>query len=674
MQAAAAAPQPQHAVDACIQGAAEAMHGGTRWVAAASTQSAQPAGVIGLVLRRSELGMVVEESISGGPGHQAGLREEAQLLQVDGKALIGKTVAEAVSLIRGEPGTPVRLLWLDTEGTERETTLTRAELPAPKLAHAINGWVYLRPPLAAAENLTRQLLGALRPLHAALREGLVLDLRGHGGGQGQDMADLAALFLPCGQAELIAFSPGGLRSELGEAPDRQFQYGDEPIRPTPKNLVVLLDAGTGNGAAWVADALRRQAGALLVGEPSASDFRTRLGLRVGGDGARFELPHGELLAIHGLPLHDHPIEPDVHADSLGPPRTGQPPHGLAAWLRDQWPVIRQRSSTLHPTLAGSSRDSTGLCAGLSRSQAPIGKEMRLRSGRLRVEDAGPAVLFWDADLASNEPHPFEQARLNRVAALDADLANLVNKIQKAPRAKAAALRHQQRALLGQRQAIWLKELRGMQLIHISANEHGLLWKSGDEWHQLSLHLDQTVDASQVLAAYTSVAQRIRPRGDSTNASICLGSFELHLASTPLELSWDASWEVVDPQLDPMLPTPQLHLWGETRRAIAGDARQPSSAADLFKPPDRCNGQRPTRLSRQPVAGQTGMVMHWDSDPRRPSQCKAVRVALPAMIDPDGNEWVAHATLSGWPASGEEPDLGTAWPSHPSSLRVHLLRP
>ena len=68
-----------------------------------------PAGGIGLELGMEEGLAKVVTAIEGTPAARAGLRSGDLLLRIDGEPVKGRTLAEVVKLLRGKPGTEVRL-------------------------------------------------------------------------------------------------------------------------------------------------------------------------------------------------------------------------------------------------------------------------------------------------------------------------------------------------------------------------------------------------------------------------------------------------------------------------------------------------------------------------------------------------------------------------------------
>jgi C-terminal processing protease CtpA/Prc len=59
-----------------------------------------------------------------GPARQAGLKHGDEVIAVDGTSVEGKTYEQVVRMVRGEPGTAVRIQ-VKGEGATRDTTITR---------------------------------------------------------------------------------------------------------------------------------------------------------------------------------------------------------------------------------------------------------------------------------------------------------------------------------------------------------------------------------------------------------------------------------------------------------------------------------------------------------------------------------------------------------------------
>lgn len=95
-----------------------------------SLEAAIPDGVIGVSLhvgaeRVGETAVLyVAQVLPDGPAEKAGLKQGDELTTVDGVAVTGKTYEQVALIVRGEPGSVVKL-GVKSEGGPREVSVTR---------------------------------------------------------------------------------------------------------------------------------------------------------------------------------------------------------------------------------------------------------------------------------------------------------------------------------------------------------------------------------------------------------------------------------------------------------------------------------------------------------------------------------------------------------------------
>jgi S1-C subfamily serine protease len=94
------------------------------------TEVSMPEGVIGVSLHvgAEHVGdkavLYIAHVLPEGPAQQAGLKQGDEIMTVDGMATAGKTYEQVALLVRGEPGSVVKLV-VKREGEEREISVTR---------------------------------------------------------------------------------------------------------------------------------------------------------------------------------------------------------------------------------------------------------------------------------------------------------------------------------------------------------------------------------------------------------------------------------------------------------------------------------------------------------------------------------------------------------------------
>jgi carboxyl-terminal processing protease len=177
---------------------------------------------------------------------------------VDGEDMTGIDPSLVVQRVMGPQGTTVRLT-IRREGVEEpfEVEVVRGSISVPSVESRMleNGIAYVQLQ-TFGEETTRDLKRALAQQLAQKPRGLILDLRGNGGGYLTTAVEVTSEFLAegvvlterfgDGREEVYRARPGGLATEIP--------------------MVVLVDAGSASASEIVAGALQDFGRAKLVGE------------------------------------------------------------------------------------------------------------------------------------------------------------------------------------------------------------------------------------------------------------------------------------------------------------------------------------------------------------------------------------------------------------------------
>ena len=205
--------------------------------------------------------VVVVAPIEDTPAMKAGLKSGDILIEINGKSTQGMTVKDAADLIRGEVGTPVKLL-VQTGKTAppKQFEITRAEFNIKSVSEV--------PPLPLKPNVGYIRLSSFLSEKAgdefqkALSDesdkaGYIVDLRSNPGGLLKNAIQISNMFLPSG-AIVSTVDRDGYKETVWS----------QPISPTSKPLVLLIDAGSASASEILSGALRDNKRALLVGKKS----------------------------------------------------------------------------------------------------------------------------------------------------------------------------------------------------------------------------------------------------------------------------------------------------------------------------------------------------------------------------------------------------------------------
>jgi carboxyl-terminal processing protease len=236
---------------------------------------------VGLEVQVRNRQVVIVAPIDSSPAQHAGLRSGEIVLSVNGHAIAGMTLSDAIQLISGPVGTTVELGILNPETHHvRDVTLVRAEikihdvtwqqLPGTQIADVrIAGF---------DDDMSDELRNALREIQQQQLQGIVLDLRNNPGGVLDEAISVASQFLPGGNVLLVK--------------DAQGKVTPVPVIPgglaTKLPMAVLINVGSASAAEIVAGALRDAHRGELIGETT---FGTGTVL------SEFPLPGGSALLL-----------------------------------------------------------------------------------------------------------------------------------------------------------------------------------------------------------------------------------------------------------------------------------------------------------------------------------------------------------------------------------------
>jgi carboxyl-terminal processing protease len=265
---------------------------------------------IGLSVTGVEDGLRVERVFRGSPAGAAGIEVGDTVVSVDGRSIAGLDSSAATDLIKGPEGSTVTVgVRAPKGGRTREVRLTRAQISLPVVSSRLEtahgqklGYARLA---TFSEGSSLALRRAVRKLQGQGATGLVLDLRGNGGGLLEEAVANASIFLPRGETVVSTDS----RSQ-GHA---VYKTKGDNLPSLP--IVVLIDRNTASAAEILTAALADDAGAKTAGTRSYGKgvFQQEIDLSNGG---ALKLTVGEYFTPDGTNLAGRGIHPDLRAPDL----------------------------------------------------------------------------------------------------------------------------------------------------------------------------------------------------------------------------------------------------------------------------------------------------------------------------------------------------------------------
>jgi carboxyl-terminal processing protease len=269
---------------------------------------------VGLTVSQVKQGLRINTVFPNSPAKKAGLKPGDLIVSVEGDSIAGESSTVSTEKIKGPEGTEVTIgVKGPSAGKARELKLTRAQISLPVVTSKMKtvggrklGYVRM---VSFSEGVHALLREAVQKVEKQGAEGIVLDLRGNGGGLLEEAVLSASVFLPKDEVVVTTNS----RTQ-GHA---VYKTAGDNLPKVP--IVVLIDRNTASAAEILTAALADDAGAKTVGTRSYGKgvFQQEIDLSNGG---ALKLTIGEYFTPDGVNLaRSGGIHPNVKAPN--PPQT-----------------------------------------------------------------------------------------------------------------------------------------------------------------------------------------------------------------------------------------------------------------------------------------------------------------------------------------------------------------
>jgi len=245
------------------------------------------------------------------PAKRAGVESGDLIIRLNDTPVKGMTLADAVKVMRGKPGTDITLT-IVREGEEGplKITITRAVIKITSVKSEViePGYGYVR--ISQFQSRTgeglRTQISELKESSNGKLKGLVLDLRSNPGGVLSAAVSVTDAFLKKG---VIVYTEGRLD-------DAKLKFNAKPtdiLNGAP--IVVLVDGGSASASEIVAGALQDHKRAIIMGAKTfgKGSVQTILPME---NGSALKLTTARYFTPSGSSIQAKGIEPDITVDRL----------------------------------------------------------------------------------------------------------------------------------------------------------------------------------------------------------------------------------------------------------------------------------------------------------------------------------------------------------------------
>jgi len=254
-------------------------------------------GGLGISVGMKDGALTVIAPIEGTPADKAGMKSKDIILKINDQATIGMTIDKAVSLMRGKPGTPIKL-----------TVIRKGEMK-PLIIDIIRDIIEIQSVYAKTigdnilylriTSFDQKVVSSMRK---AIKEhpkakGIIIDLRNNPGGLLNQAIGVVDMFV----------DHGIIVSQKGKVASENLIYNARASNSDTKTpLVILVNDGSASASEIVSGSLQDHKRAIIVGEKTFGKGSVQVVMPVGNNEslrltiARYYLPSGRTIQAVGV--------------------------------------------------------------------------------------------------------------------------------------------------------------------------------------------------------------------------------------------------------------------------------------------------------------------------------------------------------------------------------------
>lgn len=230
------------------------------------------------------------------PAEKAGLLAGDVIVKVNSESTIGWNAGETALAIRGEIGSTVKIVVIRDGKEEKEFSITRAEITSPSVEAKVEDGIGMLTVSRFDSETAKLTKAAAEDFERQGVKGVIVDLRGNGGGYLSAAQDMAGLWL---DNKII------VSERRGDEVLEELRSSSSPVLagvPT----VVLVNESSASASEIVAGALQDYGAAELIGQKTFGKGTVQKLVSLGGGAelkvtiARWYTPNGRNITSEGI--------------------------------------------------------------------------------------------------------------------------------------------------------------------------------------------------------------------------------------------------------------------------------------------------------------------------------------------------------------------------------------
>ena len=296
-------------INGAIRGMVKALDPHTSYLPPASYKEMQVEttgkfGGLGIEISIRDGVLTVVSPIEETPAFKVGIKAGDKIIKIEEESTLDMTLQDAVSLLRGETGSPVSItIFRDSFKAPKEFTIVRAIIKVRSVVHKLYkkdiGYIKIR---SFSKNTSVDLDKALAELEKKEISKLILDLRNNPGGLLNQAVEVTDRFL--NRENLIVYTKG-----RSDEQNMRFTSHDK-VAGVSYPLIVLVNSGSASASEIVAGALQDLNRAIILGTPTFGKGSVQTIIPL-SDGSALRLTTARYYTPSGRVIQENGIEPDI---------------------------------------------------------------------------------------------------------------------------------------------------------------------------------------------------------------------------------------------------------------------------------------------------------------------------------------------------------------------------